>query len=99
MTYTAQKMMDDNADKVPDDLKTEIAEKIAAVRTALEGEDTEQIASASGELQESMQKVGQIVYSQAGGGEGGAPPPPGDGMGGDGEGPPEGTVEGEFREV
>ncbi|MCH8869291.1 MAG: molecular chaperone DnaK [Chloroflexi bacterium] len=99
MTYTAQKLLDDNADKVPDDLKTEIGEKIAAVRTALEGEDTENIATASQELQESMQKVGQIVYSQAGAGDGGAPPPPGDGSGNGDEGPPEGTVEGEFREV
>lgn len=103
MTYTAQKLMDDNADKIPDDLKTEITEKIAAVRTALGGEDTEAISTASQELQESMQKVGQIVYSQAGGGEGGAPPPPDADMGGDAsdgdEGPPEGTVEGEFREV
>ncbi len=101
MTYTAQKLMDDNEDKIPDDLKTEITEKIAAVRTALGGEDTELIATASQELQESMQKVGQIVYSQAGGGEGGAPPPDdmADGPGNDGDGPPEGTVEGEFREV
>ena len=105
MTYTAQKLMDDNEDKIPDDLKTEITVKIAAVRTALSGEDTELIATASQELQESMQKVGQIVYSQAGAGEGGAPPPGdmgdmgGDGPGNDGDGPPEGTVEGEFREV
>ncbi|MCH9038134.1 MAG: hypothetical protein IIC23_01960, partial [Chloroflexi bacterium] len=47
----------------------------------------------------SMQKVGQIVYSQAGAGDGGAPPPTGDGSGNGDEGPPEGTVEGEFREV
>jgi len=105
MTYTAQKLMDDNEDKIPDDLKTEINEKIAAVRTALSGEDTELIAAASQGLQESMQKVGQIVYSQAGGGEGGAPPPGdigdmgGDGPSDDGDGQPEGTVEGEFREV
>ena len=46
-----------------------------------------------------MQKVGQIVYSQAGAGEGGAPPPPDDGPADGDEGPPEGTVEGEFREV
>ena len=101
MTYTAQKLMDDNEDKIPDDLKTEIADKIAAVRTSLGGEDTELIATASQELQESMQKVGQIVYSQTGGGEGGAPSPDGmgDGPGDDSDGPPDGTVEGEFREV
>ena len=101
MTYTAQKLMDDNEDKIPDDLKTEIADKIAAVRTSLGGEDTELIATASQELQESMQKVGQIVYSQTGGGEGGASSPDGtgDGPGDDSDGPPEGTVEGEFREV
>ena len=90
--YSAEKLLQDNADKIDEDLKKEVEEKIAAVRTALESQDVAGINSASQELQESVQKVGQAVYSQPGGPED-APPPPDDGE------PPEGTVEGEFREV
>ena len=96
--YTAEKMVADNADKIPDDLKTEIEGKISAVRTALQGQDMAQINSAMQELQTSMQKVGELVYAQTGATDGGAPEAgPEDG---DSEGEqPEGTVEGEFREV
>ena len=90
--YSAEKLLQDNADKIDEDLKKEVEDKIAAVRTALESQDVAAINSASQELQESLQKVGQAVYSQPGGS--GETPPSSD----DGE-PPEGTVEGEFREV
>ena len=36
----------DNADKVPADLKTEVETKVATLRTALEGTDTEAIRRA-----------------------------------------------------
>jgi molecular chaperone DnaK len=93
--YTAEKLVADNADKIPDDLKTEIEGKIAAVRAALEGTDTAAINTAMTELHASLQKVGELVYSQTGGGDGAGPSNPGDGAGES----PEGTVEGEFREV
>ena len=96
LAFTAETMVKDNADKIPDDLKTEIDGKIAAVRTSLEGEDNAVVETATKELQEALQKVGQIVYSQAGAGDGTAPP---DGDGSEGGDSPEGTVEGEYREV
>ena len=92
--YAADKMLTDNADKVPADLKEEIEGKVAAVRSALQAEDTAPIKSAVDELQASMQKLGEAVYSQPG--QDG--PSAGDGSeGGDAES--EGTVEGEYREV
>ena len=94
LAYTAEKMLRENADKIPDDLKTEIEGKISAVRTALQGQDAGQIKSAVDELQTAVQKVGEAVYSRAGGEEGGQPPDEEPG-----EKPPEDTVEGEFREV
>jgi molecular chaperone DnaK len=97
--YSAEKLLSENEDKVPDDLKEEIQGKIEAVRTALSSEDAGQTKSASEALQEAIQKVGQLVYSQAGGGEGDAPdggePPEGQAEGDDSEG----AVEGEYREV
>jgi molecular chaperone DnaK len=98
--YSAEKLLKDNEDKVPDDLKEEIQVTIKAVRTALDGEDIAEITSASAALQEVVQKVGQLVYSQASGAEGAAPegdePPEGQP---DGDDDSEGTVEGEYREV
>ena len=91
--FAAEKLVQDNADKIPDDLKQDIEGKIAAVRTALEGEDMAAITSATQALQEAVQKVGEAVYSQTGG----QAPPSAEGPQDDG--PPEGTVEGEFREV
>ena len=98
MAYTAEKMLRDNAEKVPEDLKTEIEGQITELRTALQGQDMAQINSVVQELQGALQRVGELVYSQTGGaGDGeGQPQPPEEGSD---EEPPEGTVEGEFKEV
>ncbi|OGO01627.1 MAG: molecular chaperone DnaK, partial [Chloroflexi bacterium RBG_13_52_12] len=99
MAYQAEKSLRDNKDKIPADLNTEAEAKIAAVKSALQGTDTEAIKSATQALNETMQKIGQAVYSQQQppppGGQ--QPPPPPGGEGGEG-GKDEGTVEGEFRE-
>ena len=94
--FAAEKLLADNADKVPEDLKTEVEGKVAAVRTALEGEDVEAVKSASEELQQALQRVGEHVYKQdapGAGGEGPQAPEDGSGPGSDD------TVEGEYREV
>jgi len=89
MAYTAEKTLRDNKDKVSDELNKEVEEKVAAVRSALQGADVEALKRASQELSDAMQKVGAAVYQQQ--------PPPGEPPSGDGD--DEGTVEGEFREV
>ncbi len=98
MAYQSEKMLRDNKDKIPADLNKEAEDKIAAVKSALQGSDLEAIKSANQALNETMQKIGSSVYSQQqpppGGGQ--QPPPPGGQQGGGGD---EGTVEGEFREV
>jgi molecular chaperone DnaK len=94
--YGAEKMIKDNAEKISEELKAEVEGKISAVRSALEGEDGAQIDSALQELQEVVQKVGEVVYAQGDAASAEGPPPPQEGP--DQE-PPEGTVEGEFREV
>jgi len=103
LAYQAEKLLRDNKDKVPAELNTEAEEKIAAVKSALNGEDTEAIKKATEELNETMQKIGQAVYQQQQPPPGGeAPPPPPEGgessEGGEG-GDDENTVEGEFKEV
>ena len=92
MAYSAEKLIQDNADKIDESLKTEVESKIAAVRSALQGGDIASITTASNDLQTAIQQVGQAVYAQAGApGQPGAAP---------GDMPPDdGTVEGEYREV
>jgi molecular chaperone DnaK len=92
MAYQAEKMLRENADKVTDDLKSEIEGKITEVRNALSGTDIEALKNATQQLSDSMQKLGTAVYEQATPPEGAAP----ESEAGEGE---DGTVEGEFREV
>ena len=95
--YSAEKLVKDNTEKISDELKSDVEGKVAAVRSALQGEDIALIESATAELQTSLQAVGQAVYSQADAGQEGEAPPdaPEDGE----EKSDEDTVEGEFREV
>ena len=98
--YAAEKMLQDNAETIPADLKSEVEGKIAALRSALQNDDTARVETTLNDLQESLQKVGQAVYSQAGAGSGPGdiPPPGGDGSA-DGGPSDDDTVEGKFREV
>jgi molecular chaperone DnaK len=96
LAYTAEKTVRENADKIDSDLKSEVEGKIAAVRSALQSGTADTIRSATQELSETMQKIGQAVY----GAQGAPPSENGDGGEPQGEAPAEeGTVEGEFREV
>ncbi|MBM3154888.1 MAG: molecular chaperone DnaK [Chloroflexi bacterium] len=99
LVYTAERTMREQGDKIPADLRQEVEGKIAAVRSALQGTDTNYINSTAKELSEAMQKIGAAVYGQQAGAPPPPPPPSGEAPGG--EAPPgeEGSVEGEFREV
>ncbi len=103
LAYTAEKTLREQKDKIPSDLNKETEDKIAAVRSALQGSDVEAIRRATQELNSTMQKIGAAVYQQQPppppppGAE--PPPPGGETPPGGKEGGEEGTVEGEFREV
>jgi len=107
LVYSTEKLLEDNADKVPEDLMTEVKGKIETLRTAIAANNTAEMQSAMTDLNSALQRVGEVVYSQSGGAQGGGQDPSdGTGMGGpEGEGDAgaapddEGTVEGEFREV
>ena len=92
MAYQAEKTLRDNADKIPSHLKTEVEERVKAVREAMESNDVARMRSAMDALSASLQKIGEAVYGAAGAGSASSGP--------SGSGPAEeGTVEGEFREV
>jgi molecular chaperone DnaK len=94
--YQAEKMLREQGDKMPENLRTQLAEKSSAVKRALDANDLDGMRSSLEELQQAMMAVGQAVYG--GGAEGGPTPPGADGEGGGPEAP-SGTVEGEYREV
>ncbi len=93
MAYSAEKTLRELGEKVPAGVRSEVEGKVAAVRSALQGQDIQRIRSATQELNEALQRIGASMYQQAGP----TSPPPG-GQGGQ-QPPEEGTVEGEFREV
>jgi molecular chaperone DnaK len=103
LVYSTEKLLVDNADKVPEELKTEVQGKIDALKASIAANNTAEMQTATTELNGVMQRLGEAVYSQTaapeGGDDAGTDAP---GEVGDGEGPSdddEGTVEGEFREV
>ena len=98
LIYSTEKLLREQGDKVPANLKQEIDGKINALRTALQRGDIAQMRSGIADLSSSLQKVGSAVYGQAGG----QPTGSGEGSGQQQQKPGEddgGTVEGEFREV
>ena len=103
MAYTAEKTINDLGDKVPADLKSQVEEKVAAVRKALEDEnsDADTLNRLTDELTQVVQQLGAAAYQQqpgAGpmpGAEGPGPQtPPPDGQSGSDD---EDIVDGEFR--
>ena len=99
LAYNAEKTLREQKDKIPSDLNKEVEDKIAAVRSALQGSDIASIRRATQELNNAMQKIGEAIYKQQPPPPPGAEPPPGGETPPGKEGGEEGTVEGEFREV
>ncbi|MFN2244042.1 MAG: Hsp70 family protein, partial [Anaerolineae bacterium] len=93
LVYQAEKLLRDQGDKVPDDLKSEVQDKIAACRSAMQGQDLSQIQTTVDALSGALQQIGAAMYQQpeAAPPEGEEPPQPPD--------DDEDIVEGEFSEA
>ena len=89
--YQAEKLLREQGATLPEQVRSQVAEKSAAVKRALDANDVSAMRSAMQELQQAMMAVGQAAY---GGGNGHAGP-----NGQAGTPTPEGAVEGEYREV
>ncbi len=96
VVYQAERTLSDVGDKISSSLRSDVEGKIKAVRDALSGNNTSQLQPAMDDLERTMQRVGQEIYSQAG-----ATANPGTGSSSSGSNPDDdsGTIEGEFREV
>jgi len=63
--YSTEQLLSDNAEKLPEDVTSEVRAKIADLKTALEGSDIEAIAAAQTALVEASQKIGEALYAQS----------------------------------
>ncbi|TMM49899.1 molecular chaperone DnaK [Qipengyuania marisflavi] len=98
LVHATEKQLAEHGEKIDASLKSEIEEKIAATKTALEGDDAAAISSAAQALTESAMKMGQTIYEaeQANA----AAEAPADGAGGEGgSDAAEEVVDAEFSEV
>ena len=60
--YQTRKFMDENSDKLPEDLKTRVTEAADAVDEALKGDDIEAIKAAVEKLGTESQELGKVLY-------------------------------------
>jgi molecular chaperone DnaK len=107
LVYTAEKAMADAGDKIGDDIKKPIQEKIDALKQLKDGDDKDAITKASEELSKEMQKIGEVMSKQSGEAErpGGGESAPQDGNpaqqadSADANPADKAPVEGEYEEV
>ena len=65
LVYQTQKLLTDQGEQLTDDEKSSVEEKLAALRTALEGDDSDAIGTATEELMTASQEFGQRLYEAA----------------------------------
>jgi molecular chaperone DnaK len=66
LAYSVDKLIADNADKLPEEVKTEVKADVDALKKALEGADDAAVKTAFEKLQASQSKLGEAIYAQAG---------------------------------
>jgi molecular chaperone DnaK len=67
LVYTTEKFLDENAEKLPDDVKTEVRADVDALKVTLENADAsaEELQAGVTKLGESSQKMGAAMYAAA----------------------------------
>ncbi|TLM83213.1 molecular chaperone DnaK [Pseudarthrobacter sp. NamE5] len=66
LAYSVDKLIADNADKLPEEIKTQVQTDVDDLKKALEGTDDAAVKSAFEKLQASQTKLGEAIYAQAG---------------------------------
>ena len=92
LIHDAEKALKEYGDKVAQSDKSAIEAAVAALKTALEGDDVEAIKARTNDLMQAQMKLGEAMYkaSQAAGPEAGAA---------GAEGPKDDVIDADFREV
>ncbi|XAS67145.1 molecular chaperone DnaK [Micrococcaceae bacterium Sec5.7] len=66
LAYSVDKLIAENDDKLPEEVKTEVKADVDALKKALEGTDDAAVKAAFEKLQASQSKLGEAIYAQAG---------------------------------
>lgn len=66
LIFTAEKSLKDAGDKAPAEIKTEVEEKIKALKEILDSGSKDELEAKTKELSETLQKVGAELYKAAG---------------------------------
>jgi molecular chaperone DnaK len=65
LAYSIDKLIKDNEDKLPDDVKTEVQGDVDGLTSALQGDDEEAVKSAYDKLVLSQGKLGEAIYASS----------------------------------
>jgi molecular chaperone DnaK len=63
LAYSVDKLIKDNDDKLPEDVKTEVQADVDALKNALAGDDEAAVKTAFDALSASQGKLGEAIYS------------------------------------
>jgi len=63
LVYSTEKLIKDNQDKLPEEVKTEVQADVDELKTALAGDDFASVKTAHDKLVISQQKLGEAIYS------------------------------------
>ena len=65
IVYQTEKLIKENDEKLPEEVKTEVQADVDALKAALAGEDVEAVKAATEKLNTSAQKLGEAIYAAA----------------------------------
>ncbi|MCU1561109.1 molecular chaperone DnaK [Mycetocola sp.] len=65
LAYSIDKLIKENDDKLPEDVKSSVQADVDALKSALAGDDEAAVKTAYDKLNESQVKLGEAIYSQA----------------------------------
>ena len=98
LVFAADKLLSEQGEGAPQELKQEVESKVAALRSAIQQNDVPLMQTGMNDLNNALQRLGQAVYSQTGAAPQEQDPSEGSDPGSQGD-QPGGTVEGEYREI
>lgn len=64
LAYSTEKLIRDNDDKLPEDVKSDVQGDVDALKSALAGDDDAAVKTAFDKLSQSQGKLGEAIYSQ-----------------------------------
>jgi molecular chaperone DnaK len=103
LIFAAEKTLGEQGEQISAELKSEVEDKIEAIKKALEQDDIDAINQATTDLGQVLQKIGTEMYGAAGGPAAAGPEATPGAQSGDGDGQrgpdDEDVVEGEFTEA